>query len=77
MIDIDLNSTTDAVVWADEWLRITAIEPAIPTNKECMVSWFANAIMTGYDAGRRAEERELARQEADAAVKAMREADLL
>ena len=54
---MNLHDTTDAIVWTDEWLRIIAEHPTIPTDKGCMIGWFANAIMAGYDAGRRAEEK--------------------
>lgn len=39
----------DAQVWADVWLKSIAANPEIPTDRECMIGWFANAIMAGYD----------------------------
>ncbi len=51
-----LLDTTDAVIWADEWLKTIEKHPHISTDKGTMIGWFANAIMAGYDAGRRAVE---------------------
>jgi hypothetical protein len=46
--------TTDAMVWAEEFVRIIT-DPrnpgADPTDTGFMVTWFANAIMRGHDAG--------------------------
>ena len=53
---INLHDTTDAAVWADEWLKTIDKHPNIPTDKGTMIGWFANAIMAGYDAGRAAGE---------------------
>ena len=44
-------SEFDAYKWADEWLRVTSLNPAIPNDRETMMAWFANAIMAGYDKG--------------------------
>ena len=44
-----LCGETDAAVWAKEWLRIIKEHPAIPTDEDTMIGWFANAIMAGYD----------------------------
>ena len=41
--------TTDAKVWADEWIKTITEHPQIPIDHECMIGWFANAIMAGYD----------------------------
>ena len=41
--------TVDAKVWATEWMRRIQKNPAIATDKDCMLGWFANAIMAGYD----------------------------
>ena len=54
--EINLHDTTDASIWAKEWLKIIAKNPAIPTDEGTMIAWFANAIMAGYDAGREAGE---------------------
>ena len=56
MKEINLHDTTDATIWTSEWLRIIKDHPNIPTDEESMISWFANAIMAGYDMGRKAGE---------------------
>lgn len=53
-----LHSTTDAMVWAQEWCIVARKleylgKPLI--DEGWMVGWFANAIMIGYDAGVRKE----------------------
>jgi len=45
----DLIETSDAKVWAKEWLKAIGENPSIPTNEAAMVEWFENAIMAGYD----------------------------
>jgi hypothetical protein len=42
--DVDLLQTMDARVWAKEFCRITGF-----ADEEWAVSWFANAIMCGWD----------------------------
>ena len=49
----ELVGETDATVWAKKWLEIIAENPDIPTDEGAMIGWFANAIMAGYDQGRR------------------------
>jgi len=51
----------DAREWAEEWEKTITANPAIPTDKETMVTWFANALMAGYD--RRSGEVEQLRDE--------------
>lgn len=41
--------TTDARVWADEWLKTLAENPGIATDRDTMIGWFSNSIMAGYD----------------------------
>lgn len=50
---MDLNSTTDAQVWAEEFMSIWRNEPIDTMDVELMTTWFANAIMAGYDEARR------------------------
>ena len=50
------GGTMDATVWADEWLKIIKKHPQIPEDRGSMIGWLANAIMAGYDAGRKAGE---------------------
>lgn len=46
-----LLGNIDARDWAKMWLETVKKNPAIPTDEGTMIGWFANAIMTGYDAG--------------------------
>jgi len=57
-----LNDTTDATVWAEEFCRIfdgwivrqhTWADHENEINDGTMVAWFANAIETGRNAGRK------------------------
>jgi hypothetical protein len=48
----DLTSETDALVWAEEFVKIVKENPAIATDEGAMLGWFANAIMAGYDDAR-------------------------
>jgi hypothetical protein len=47
----ELPFTIDARVWATEFVAIVQQSPDIPTDLETMTTWFANAIMAGYDEG--------------------------
>lgn len=48
-----LLSTTDARVWAEEFVRLVVeTEPGVTVDFGLMVGWFANAIETGRAAGR-------------------------
>lgn len=49
MKKVILNDTFDAVIWTEEWLKTIKKKPDIPTDEGTMISWFANAIMAGYD----------------------------
>ena len=53
MKKVNLNQTTDARIWAKEWLKTIKKNPSIPTDEGTMIGWFANAIMAGYDAAKR------------------------
>lgn len=57
MSNVDLVGCTDAQVWAKEWLKIITENPTIPTDEGTMIGWFANAIMAGYDQGKRDEQK--------------------
>ena len=46
-----LVGETDAQIWARTWLETIAQNPAIPADEATMIGWFANAIMSGFDAG--------------------------
>lgn len=41
--------TMDAVVWAKEFVEMVKSKPSIATDEGVMISWFANAIMIGWD----------------------------
>jgi hypothetical protein len=47
--EIDLHATTDAQVWAREFMRIFG-ERREDIDESLMISWFANAIQTGRKA---------------------------
>ena len=43
--DTELHQTTNATIWAKEFMRITKGS----VDEEDMIGWFANAIMCGWD----------------------------
>ena len=45
----ELCRQIDGRVWAEEFCARVKENPEIATDVECMHSWFANAIMAGYD----------------------------
>jgi len=45
--------TFDATAWAREFIKISRQKPEIVTDEGCMIGWFANAIMCGYDEANR------------------------
>jgi hypothetical protein len=53
---VDVNRTTNAMVWAEEFVHVISMSPqANPHDVSFMVGWFANAIETGRMAGRDSE----------------------
>lgn len=48
-----LLDSTDARVWAKEWLGVIAKYPDVPYDEGTMIGWFANAIETGRQAANR------------------------
>jgi hypothetical protein len=50
-----LVGCTDAQVWARKFIETQRVAPDIATDEGTMIGWFANAIMSGYDAGQKAE----------------------
>jgi hypothetical protein len=56
MSKVNLNDTMDASVWTYKWMETIKEHPEIPQDWETMIAWFANAIMAGYDQGRKAGE---------------------
>lgn len=55
--EIKLLNTTDAMVWATEFNKIYPMilkdGEGVTDSKEVLLTWFANAIMAGYDHARR------------------------
>jgi len=49
MTDSELYESFDARVWAKEFVRIVTANPTIPTDEGTMTTWFASALMRGYD----------------------------
>lgn len=56
-VTMSLVGCTDATVWAKYWLETIAEHPEIPTDEGTMISWFANALMSGYDHGKMSEQK--------------------
>ena len=50
---IDPLTTMDAKLWADEFMATKARLGDKEFDHAMMLSWFANAIMVGYDEGQR------------------------
>jgi len=46
-----LIGNINAKEWAEEFVRIITKNPNIPFDEATMITWFANAIMAGYDKG--------------------------
>lgn len=45
----ELPRGMDARDWARSWMEHIARNPSIATDEGCMIGWFANAIMAGFD----------------------------
>lgn len=45
----EIVGETDAYKWADYWLQVSKEYPQIVKDRDAMMTWFANAIMAGYD----------------------------
>lgn len=43
------NESFDARDWAKAFVDHVIANPSIATDQECMIGWFANALMRGYD----------------------------
>lgn len=52
----NFTNSTDAQVWAKEFMKIWQNEPIDIMDEDMMLGWFANAIMAGYDEARRKHE---------------------
>jgi hypothetical protein len=49
--DLALVGEFDAQVWARRFVQVAREIPALATDQDTMVAWFAAAIMAGYDKG--------------------------
>jgi len=49
----ELLSTTDGMIWAKAFKETVWGKPDLAVDVGFLVGWFANAIETGRDAGRR------------------------
>jgi hypothetical protein len=47
------TNSTDAQVWAEEFIKRVQNDPTLALDEGTMIGWFANAIMAGYDEARR------------------------
>ena len=63
--DYDDDDTSDTVygvfdarVWADAFMESVSKQPELTVSKDYVFSWFANAIMTGYDVAMQREHPE-------------------
>ena len=45
----------DAKIWAEEFVKTVKKKPKIAKDVGTMIGWFANAIMAGYDEGKKEE----------------------
>lgn len=65
-LTLRLHSTTDARVWAQEWIKTARLVGvrnqtfAALLDEGWMIGWFANAIEVGRDAGRREVQAQVA-----------------
>lgn len=53
-----LSNTSDQYVWSDEFCLLAAMrgfDPQNPADRDWLATWFANAMMNGYDRGVNAE----------------------
>jgi len=55
--DRQLIGNTDAKIWAEEFVKLVKHNPSVPLDESCMLGWFANAIMAGYDKAREVYEK--------------------
>jgi hypothetical protein len=58
-----LPQSFDARDWAAEWLEVIKNHTDIPTDEGTMISWFANALMSGYDEANRRNRKKIERME--------------
>lgn len=72
--DMSIHMNPDARAWARFFMETKATTPSIAEDEECMVGWFANAMMAMYDHVRAKtpafDERDALRAEANAELEA-------
>jgi hypothetical protein len=51
VIDLLKNQDMDAFKWAKSFMQTYNSDPGLDLDCELMLSWFANAIMVGYNRG--------------------------
>ncbi len=47
--EVDIYKSFDARVWAKAFVEYVQANPSIPYDEGTMISWFASALMRGYD----------------------------
>jgi hypothetical protein len=47
--DMSIHQNPDARAWARFFMETKAKNPSIVDSEECMIGWFANAMMAMYD----------------------------
>jgi len=52
-LEATLIGNMDAKVWAEEFVKMVNKKPSIATDEGTMITWFANAIMAGYDCAKK------------------------
>ena len=57
--DVITRCGMDALAWTKMWMQTIEKVPEIPTDEGTMIGWFANAIMAGYDARAREEDKDI------------------
>lgn len=50
--DNDLIGETDAMIWAERFVKRVKEKPSIATDEGTMLAWFAGAIESGRDSER-------------------------
>lgn len=47
--DMSIHTNPDARAWAKLFMQTKAAHPHIADSEECMIGWFANAMMAMHD----------------------------
>jgi hypothetical protein len=59
--EADVIRSFDARVWAAAFVKYVKAKPSIATNEETMKTWFAAALMRGYDERAQIQNRKVPR----------------